>query len=321
MRHIAITGWKNGRQITIEPSNLFLGSADFLRADNMEQVERMYDAFLARGGNAIDTAEHYRHSEPAIGAWLEKTGRRDELVIFTKGCHPKREARDVSRVSAACIREDIQHSLETMHTDHVEMFALHRDNPDVPVGEIMEELNRQIEEGHIYAAGVSNWNLRRIVEAQEYAERNGLHPLSFNSPNLSLAHPMCPRWPGCVSADAEMVRYHRKTGLPLVSWSAQGGGFFSGRFTRERCDDEEIRRCYCNDENWERYDRCVALAKERGVTPIQVALAWVLNQPFSIAAVIGPENVDELASSLAGAEIALTSHEVAYLDLEVDGRD
>lgn len=321
MKKIVIKGWKDGKEIAIEPTNLFLGSADFLRPDNMDQVNAMYEDYLGKGGNAIDTAEHYRHSEPAIGKWIEETGRRDELVIFTKGCHPKREARDVKRVNAACIREDIEHSLETMHTDHVEMFALHRDDPSVPVSEIMDELNRQIDCGNIYCAGVSNWELPRIIEANEYAAANGLHPLTFNSPNLSLAKPMGPRWPGCVSADDAMVAWHKENDVALVSWSSQAGGFFSGRFTRDHCDDQEIRDCFYNDENWERYDRCIELAEKKGKTPIQMALAWVLNQPFNIAAVIGPENTAELDNSIEGSDIQLTPAEVAYLNLEVESYD
>lgn len=321
MKTIKVKGWKDGKQIWIEPSNLFLGSADFLRTDNMEQVHEMYNEFLSKGGNAIDTAEHYRWAEPAIGKWIEETGRRDELVIFTKGCHPKREARDVKRVNAKCIREDIEHSLETMHTDHVEMFALHRDDITVPVKEIMDELNYQIEIGHIYAAGVSNWELERIIEANEYAKANGLHPLTFNSPNLSLAKPMHPRWPGCVSANEKMVKWHKENDVALFSWSSQAGGFFSGRFTRDVCPDEEMRDCYYNDDNWKRYDRCIELAEKYGKTPIQIALAWVLNQPFNIAAMIGPESIAELDSSIDGSNIELTEKEVRYLDLEVDCYD
>lgn len=318
MKLIEIKGWKDGKEIKIKASNLFLGSADFLRPDNMEQVHEMYHNFFSKGGNAIDTAEHYRWAEPAIGTWLEETGRRDDVVIFTKGCHPKREARDTSRVSAACIREDIEHSLAIMKTDHVELFALHRDDVSVPVGDIMEELHKQIELGHIYAAGVSNWELNRIIEANAYAEEHGLHPLTFNSPNLSLAKPMHPRWPGCVSASDEMVAWHEANDIALFSWSSQAGGFFSGRFTRESCSDEEIRDCFYNDENWERYDRCIELANKKGKTPIQMALAWVLGQPFNIAAVIGPEKISELDSSIEGSDIELTPLEVKYLNLEVD---
>lgn len=318
MKKIKIKGWKQGHEIQIEASNLFLGSADFLRMDNMEQVHKMYATFLSKGGNAIDTAEHYRHAEPAIGKWIEETGRRDELVIFTKGCHPKREARDVKRVHASAIREDIEHSLETMHVDHVELFALHRDDETTPVKEIMDELHHQIEIGHIYAAGVSNWSLERIKEANAYAIENGLHPLTFNSPNLSLAKPMHPRWPGCVSADDEMVNWHKENKIAMLSWSSQAGGFFSGRFRKDFCDDEEIRDCFYNDENWKRYDRCIELAEKKEKTPIQIALAWVLHQPFPIAAMIGPEQVSELENSIEGSDIQLSSKEVSYLNLEVD---
>lgn len=318
MKKINIKGWKNGKQITIQASNLFLGSADFLRLDNMEQVHEMYNEFLSKGGNGIDTAEHYRHAEPAIAKWIEETGRRDDLVIFTKGCHPKREARDVNRVNAKCIREDIEHSLATMKVDHVEMFALHRDDESVPVKEIMDELHHQIEIGNIYAAGVSNWELNRIIEANEYAKANGLHPLTFNSPNLSLAKPMHPRWPGCVSASDEMVKWHKENDVALLSWSSQAGGFFSGRFSKDKCDDEEIRDCFYNDENWKRYARCIELANKKQKTPIQIALAWVLNQPFNIAAVIGPETIGELDNSIEGSNIELTPFEVKYLNLEVD---
>lgn len=318
MKQIEIKGWRAGKEIHIKAGGLFLGSADFLRTDNMKQVHEMYQVFMDRGGNAVDTAEHYRWAEPAIGQWIKESGRRDELVIFTKGCHPKREARDIKRVNARCIREDIEHSLETMHVDHVEMFALHRDDESVPVGEIMEELNRQIEQGNIYAAGVSNWELPRLIEANAYAKDHGLHPLTFNSPNLSLAKPMRPRWPGCVSAGDEMIQWHKENETALISWSSQAGGFFSGRFTKEYCDDEEIRDCFYNDENWKRYDRCVELAERRGKSPIQMALAWVLNQPFHIAAVVGPEKVSELDHSLDASGIELTQKDVKYLNLEVE---
>lgn len=317
MKQIVIKGWKAGKPIDIHVSNLFLGSADFLRPDNMEVVHRMMDIFLTHGGNAIDTAEHYRWAEPAIGKWLSESGKRNEVVLFTKGGHPKREARDRKRVNAACIREDIENSLHVMGVDHVELFALHRDDPSVPVSEIMEELHYQIECGHIFAAGVSNWELARIKEANAYAKRNGLHPLTFNSPNLSLAKPMIPRWPGCVSADDAMLQWHKEHKVSLISWSSQAGGFFSGRFDRNHCDDEEIKTCFYNEDNWERYDRCQALAHKFDTTPIQIALAWVLHQRFPIAAVIGPENETELLSSIRGSEIALTPEQVLYLNLEV----
>lgn len=101
--------------------------------------------------------------------------------------------------------------------------------------------------------------------------------------------------------------------MVISSWR-----IFSGRFTKDHCDDEEIRECFYNEENWERYDRCIELAKKKGKTPIQIALAWVLGQPFNIAAVIGPEKISELDNSIEGSNIILTKKEVEYLNLEIE---
>ncbi len=316
MEQIAIKGWRKGEEITLHASKLFLGSADFLRPDNMDAVAEMFETYIAHGGNIIDTAEHYRHAELAIGEWFKVSGNRKRLQVLTKGCHPKREARDVKRVNAECIREDVLQSLEKLNTDYVELYALHRDDPTVPVGEILEALAEQIEKGYIQAIGVSNWELPRIIEAQEYAQKHGLYPLSFTSPNLSLAVPMIPRWPGCVSADKDMVDWHLQHDLALVSWSSQAGGFFSGRFTPEHCPDPEIKACFYNEDNWLRYERAKDLAVKKGCSPIQIALAWVLHKGDNIAAIIGPEKVSELESSLEAANIQLSSAEVKFLALE-----
>lgn len=318
MKNISVKGFKNNQEIEIKIGQLFLGSADFLRKDNMDEVKKMFELFLTSKGNGIDTAEHYRHSEIAIGAWLKETKAYDKIVILTKGCHPKREARDVKRVNAACIKEDIEHSLKTLGVDHIDLFALHRDDESVDVKEIMDELNRQINLGHIYAAGVSNWKLDRIIEANNYAKKHNLHPLTFNSVNFSLARPTKPRWPGCVSADDAMIKWHQENDVALISWSAQAGGFFSGRYDRNHCDDKEIEECFYTKENWQRYDRCVELAKQKNYSPIQIALAWVLNQNFKVAAIVGCETIQELKSSILASEIKLTAKELAYLDLKED---
>ena len=113
-----------------------------------------------------------------------------------------------------------------------------------------------------------------------------------------------------------MTSWHEKTNLPLFSWSAQAGGFFSGRFTRENKEDQEMVDVFYNDDNWERYDRAVKMAEEKGLTPIQIALAYVLNQKFPTTAVIGPENTDELISSYNGSKLLLSQKEVDWLDLK-----
>lgn len=113
-----------------------------------------------------------------------------------------------------------------------------------------------------------------------------------------------------------MIRWHEATNLPLFSWSSQAGGFFSGRFSEEDTRDTEMVEVYYCEANWERYSRAKQLANQKGCTPIQISLAYVLTQSFPTAAVIGPENATELQSSVAAAGIKLTASEVDWLDLK-----
>ena len=316
MKTTIIKGLKNGKEIDIPVSQLIMGSGDFLREENLEFAGAVLDRFVELGGNCFDTARNYRHSEKALGAWMDNKKNRDSLVIFTKGCHPTREFRTVNRVTAEAIRYDLDISLKTLRTDHVDLYALHRDNINYPVGAIMHELDSLVKEGRIYAIGTSNWELDRILEANQYASEHDLTPFTFNSPNLSLAKPKIPRWPDCVSANEQMVAWHQQDNMPLISWSAQAGGFFSGKFTANNTENQEMVDVFYNDENWKRYDRAIELAQKKGKTPIQIALAYVLNQKFPSCAAIGPESVEELNSSYEGSQIILSPEEMAYLDLK-----
>jgi len=196
------------------------------------------------------------------------------------------------------------------------MYALHRDDVNVPVGEVVEALNEAIQQGYVKTIGASNWTQDRVIEANQYAKENNLKGFSFTSPNFSLAKPLEPHWPGCVSADESFCQWHEKNGVPMLAWSSQAGGFFSGRFTPDDRSNEDMVRVYYCDENWERFNRTKVLASQKGVTPIQIALAYVLQQKFPTFALIGPEKVEEMQSSFTGANITLKSTELDWLDLK-----
>jgi aryl-alcohol dehydrogenase-like predicted oxidoreductase len=278
------------------------------------------DEFVAIGGNTFDTAECYGggNAEKALGLWLKDRKNRDDLNIWTKGAHP--HGNSGPRVNPEAIREDIQVSLERLQLDYVDLYALHRDDETVPVGPIIEVLNEQIEKGLTLAIGASNWTHQRIQEANEYASAHGLVGFTFSSPNLSLARVNEAYWKGCISADEETIRWHTEAQFPLFSWSAQARGFFSGRFSPDVRDNADIVRVFYNDGNWERLRRAEQLGKEKGMTITQIALAYVVNQPFSTCALIGPANNDELHSSHQGADLKLTPNEMAWLDLSEEHR-
>lgn len=315
MEKMRITVTKGNQKEIITCSKILMGSADFLRADNMDVAEKVLDKYIELGGNTFDTARHYRHAEKALGIWIENRNNRDQINIETKCCHPVRENPNQPRVNAEAIEADLMTSLELLKTDHVEFLALHRDDETQPVGPIMEGLHRQVEAGRVRGIGVSNWELPRIIEAQKYCLANGLTPLSFNSPNLSLATINKPRWPNCVTANDEMKAWHEKTQLPLFAWSSQAEGFFANRFAKDDFSNEEIVDVYYNDANWEKLARVNELAEKKGCLPIQISLAYVLNQSFPTFAVIGSENLTELESSIQASKIKLTPAEMNWLNL------
>lgn len=317
-KKIIIAGQKAEEAIELLCTPIIMGSGDFLRKDNLACAGPILDEFIIAGGNTFDTARHYRYSEEALGIWIAERGNRDQINILTKCCHPVRGALEITRVTPEAIEVDLQESLRLLKTDHVEMLALHRDDETKEVGPLMEKLNEIVVSGRAYSIGVSNWQLPRIIEAQNYCRQNRLIPLTFQSPNFSLAKVNIPRWPDCVSADKAMIQWHEETKLPLLSWSSQAGGLFSGRFSPENREDAEMVAVYYNEENWKRYARAKELAEVKGCTPIQLSLAYVLNQPFPTGAIIGSENQIELDFSLEAAKIRLTSQEIAYLDLKTN---
>ncbi|MFF2090760.1 aldo/keto reductase [Paenibacillus sp. NPDC058174] len=293
-------------------SRLVMGTGDLKKLE--EPQRQMLAAYIEAGGNVFDTAHQYRGREQVLGQWLAEHNLREKVVILSKGAHHD-DGSPGARVNPEAIRKDLTESLERLGTSYVDLYALHRDDPAAPVGPVIEELNEHLAAGRIRVIGASNWSHQRIQEANDYAAARGLTGFTFNSPNLSLAKPNEPRWEGCVSADLSTCQWHAGNQLPLLSWSAQAGGFFSGHFTPDNRTDEEMVRVYYNDNNWERYSRSVQLAEAKGITPIQVALSYVLNQPFPTYAIIGPRSQVELQSSIEAMNLELTPQEVEWLDL------
>lgn len=298
-------------------SQLVLGTMAYT-PDNQAQANALLDAFLAIGGNAIDTAHNYGgewvgRSERAIGSWLQERGTRDRVVIVDKGAHPDEHG---PRVNAKCIAADLNDSLQRLQVEVIDLYLLHRDDPAVPVGPIVEALNDHIRAGRVRAIGASNWTHQRIEEANAYARAHGLQPFVASSTNLSLARAAGARWPGCISLDEEGRAWHRRTQFPLLSWSSQAAGFFTGRFAPGRFTDPDLARVYDHPDNWERLRRARELAERKGADATQVALAYVLHQPFPTFALIGPLTLEEFRASTDIEGVTLTEDEVRWLNLE-----
>jgi aryl-alcohol dehydrogenase-like predicted oxidoreductase len=273
----------------------------------------MFDAFFERGGTAFDTAYVYGGGahERSLGHWMKIRGVRDQVVVVAKGAH-------TPLCFPHAITSQVHESLDRLQTDHADVYVMHRDNPDVPVGEFVDVLNEHVRAGRFRAFGGSNWSMARIAEANEYAKRKGLQGFSIVSNNFSLARMVNPVWKGCIAAsDPESRAYLQQTQLTLLSWSSQARGFFTDRAHRDQSlNDEEMNRCWYSEDNWQRRERVVELANRRGVLPINIALAYVLNQPFPAFALIGPRTLEELRTSLPALGIRLSPDELLWLNLE-----
>lgn len=298
-----------------ELSRLVLGSMA-LHTDRLEESFALLDAWRALGGNVIDTAHLYSAgaSERALGAWLEARGGRDDLVILGKGAHHNPDRRRVTPEDITC---DLRDSLARLRTGWIDLYLLHRDDPDVPVAPIVEALNEHLRAGRIRAFGGSNWTPERLEAANAYAAARGLTGFCASSPHLSLAVPNGEIWTGCVDCrDPKPAAWYRRTQMPVFAWSSQARGFFSGAFRPDEPErDEAVTRIFYSEGNWARLRRAGELGRRKGgFSALQVALAWVLHQPYPVYALIGPANPAELEESVRALELELTPEEVAWLD-------
>ncbi len=283
--------------------------------DDIASGALVWDAWMEAGGNAFDTGFVYgggRH-EKVLGEWIANRGVAKEVIPIVKGAH-------TPYCLPGAIEAQLNMSLERLGLDRAPIYIMHRDNLDVPVGEFVDALNRLHKSGRIGAFGGSNWSIARFEEANAYAAKKGLKPLTILNNNLSLAVMERPVWAGCITSNnAETLAFLRKSNTTHVSWSSQARGYFLPEALRNRLPaDTSPETCFGSPANAERRKRAEQLAKQYGVSPHNIATAWVLAQSFPSLALVGPRRPGEIATTLPALGIRLTAKEVAWLNLEAE---
>lgn len=316
MQYASITTEKE----TLQLSRLVMG------CDNQPSLVHaaiMFDEFYSNGGTTFDTAYIYGggRMESYLGSWIKSRDVRDSVQVIGKGAHSPLNF-------PAYIRPQLEQSLDRLQTDHLDVYFLHRDNEDVPVGEWVDALNDLCSEGLIRAFGGSNWSLDRVRRANTYAEKNKKQKLTALSNQFSLARMNEPIWPGCISAnDPDFLNYLVADEISLMPWSSQARGFFTDRPDQIQASgnsaidtrswaqpaDVEMQRCWFSDDNFQRRRQAFALAKEKNCEPIQIALAFVLGQRVQTFPLIGPRFLAELTSCLGALKIRLSVEEMHKL--------
>ncbi|MGP5412416.1 aldo/keto reductase [Brachybacterium paraconglomeratum] len=283
---------------------------------NLAHASAMFDAFFEMGGTTFDTAFIYGggYIEKLVGQWVRNRGVREDVVMITKGAHtPYCDPESLTR--------QLEESLERQGTDYADLYMMHRDNTDIPVGEFVDVMDEHLRAGRIRAYGGSNWTPERVDEANAYAKANGRTGFTILSNHFGLAEALDVPWAGCVHAtDPDSKAWLEERGIALLPWSSQARGFFTGRAHPEDRSDAELVRCYYSDENFERLARAEELGAERGVPATAIALAFVLHQQFPTFALFGPRSIGEMRSSTLGLGVELSAQEMAWLDLRSPSR-
>jgi aryl-alcohol dehydrogenase-like predicted oxidoreductase len=268
----------------------------------------MFDDFVERGGTAFDTAYIYRdgESERLLGRWIANRGVREDVVVVGKGAH-------TPHCDPESIPRQLAESLDRLGTDHVDLYLMHRDNEEVPVGEFVDVLDELWRAGRMRAFGGSNWSPARFEEANAYAAAHGRQGFAALSNHFGLARAYDVPWEGCRHVtDPESVAWLTDRQVPLLPWSSQARGFFA-RADPADTSDPELVRCYYGDENFARLARARQLGAELGVPATAVALAYVLHQPFPTFPLFGPRTLAETRTSLACLGVTLRPEQVRWL--------
>ena len=277
-----------------------------------DRSDRLLDAFVEAGGNFFDTAHCYSfwlpggngQSEIGIGNYIRRRGLQ-EVVVATKGGHPSASRyRTVDQpLSAARIGADIDDSLGRLGLDTLPLYYLHRDDPRLPVSEILETLNAEIRRGRLRYLGASNWSGERLAQAAEYAAAHRLEPFVISQPRWSLAAARS----GTGFGPTEAPGWQHRNRLPVAPDSPTAQGYFARPVPPAGGD-------YGTGENRQRWHRVAEMAGKIGAAPNQVALAWLLNQPFPVFPILGTKSLGHLQEALGADTIALTARELAWLD-------
>jgi aryl-alcohol dehydrogenase-like predicted oxidoreductase len=302
----------------IEVSAYCLGAMMFGFAGNPDHAQcvRIIHAALDQGINFLDTADMYSNgeSEQIVGKAIR--GRRDDVVLATKGHFQMGDGPNRSGNSRRWILSAVEHSLKRLQTDWIDLYQIHRPDHSTDIEETLSVLSDLVTEGKLRAFGCSTFPPEEIVEAHWVAERRALKMFrTEQSPYSLLAR-------GIETSVLPVCRRHR---MGVLTWSPLAGGFLSGAYRKERPVDLTRGRAGLQPERFdpaipenaaklELVEQLIALATDVGCTLPELALAFPLTHPAVTSVIIGPRTMPQLEQLLAGAQLALSDQTLDRID-------
>ncbi len=303
-----------GQHTGLRVSELVLGAGNFGtgwgHGAEPAEARRIFDAYADAGGNFIDTANGYQfgQSEQILGDLL--AGRRDDFVLatkFTMGAAPGANIL-VTGNSRKAMVSSAEASLKRLKTDRIDLFWVHMSDGVTPVEEIVRSFDDLVRAGKILYAGLSDFPAWRVARAATIAELRG----SARIAGLQVEHSLVER-----TTEQELLPAGHALGLGVVAWSPLGGGMLTGKYREGEKGRREGfgGRVFQAENSAQRtaiLDTLIAVAKDAGVTPGEIAIAWVAAKgslPF-----IGPRTLAQLEGNLGATKVTLSPEQIARLD-------
>jgi aryl-alcohol dehydrogenase-like predicted oxidoreductase len=303
----------------VKVSSLCLGAMMFGAWGNTDHEDsvRIIHRALDEGINFIDTADVYSRgeSEEIVGKALAG-GRRDSVVLATKVHGTMGDDPNEFGNSRRWIMREVENSLRRLGTDWIDLYQIHRPEPDTDIDETLGALSDLIAAGKVRYVGSSTFQAHMIVEAQWTAQRRGRERFVCEQPPYSLL---------TRGVEADVLPVCREYGMGVIPWSPLAGGWLSGRYRKDGESPGTSRRAQmlpqrydmslpANQRKLEAADALAKLADEAGISLIEMALAFVINHPAVTAAIIGPRTMEQLESQLPAAERRLSSDVLDRID-------
>jgi aryl-alcohol dehydrogenase-like predicted oxidoreductase len=273
-----------------------------------------YKRALEAGINFFDTADMYSggESERVLGRALKDLGPgRDRVVVATKVFYPMGDAPNQKGLSRKHILQAIDDSLQRLDIDYVDLYQIHRFDYETPIEETMEALHDVVKSGKARYIGASSMHAWQFAKMLFTADRLGLTRFVSMQNHYNIVYR---------EEEREMIPLCIDQGIGLIPWSPLARGFVMGNRRKEDLgdttrakSDEYAQKLYYQDSDFKIVDRITEIAKRRGVSNAQIALAWVLAQPGVTAPIIGASKMEQLEDLLKALEVKLSAVEIEAL--------
>lgn len=271
-----------------------------------EDSIRIIGKALDAGINLIDTADAYHDSEEIVGRALK--GRRDDVVLATKVGRPVGSDPHHQGASRRWITTAVEHSLRRLQTDHIDVYQIHRPDPDTDIEETLAVLTDLTRAGKIRTFGTSGLPASDLVEAQWVAERRGLQRPRTEQPPYSILNR---------GIEREVLPVAQRYGMGVLVWGPLGQGMLTGRVRRGQ--DTDVNRAklltsFRDERRLDAVEQLIPLADEAGLSMTHLAMAFAIAHPAVTTALLGARTMEQLDDLLAGLDIALSDKVLDRID-------